>query len=280
LLLTGGEPFTRDEFLEIYDHAKKKGLIVTLFTNGTTITPEIADHLADLPPHSIEITLYGRTAQTYESISGVPGSYERCMNGIDLLLERKLPLKLKTMAMTLNVHEIEDMKSFAEELGVTFRFDSDLNARLDGSMAPTRFRVSPSVAVSLDEADESRIQGLRDLQQSAPESDPRQGYVFRCGAALGTFHIDANGNLSSCILARNPSWNLRKVAFREAWQSMVPAVRGMRAASASPCSQCGLSRLCGVCPGRSQLELGHPDAQVDYLCQIAHLRADLLKLSK
>ena len=45
LLFTGGEIFARKDFLEIYTHAKQRGLLITLFTNGTQITAAIADHL-------------------------------------------------------------------------------------------------------------------------------------------------------------------------------------------------------------------------------------------
>ncbi|GAI49460.1 unnamed protein product, partial [marine sediment metagenome] len=47
LLLTGGDPLLRQDFLEIYTYAKKKGFLISLFTNGTLITPRIADHLAE-----------------------------------------------------------------------------------------------------------------------------------------------------------------------------------------------------------------------------------------
>ena len=46
LLYTGGEIFARKDFLEIYTYAKKKGFLITLFTNGTLITEKIADYLA------------------------------------------------------------------------------------------------------------------------------------------------------------------------------------------------------------------------------------------
>ncbi|UCD72074.1 MAG: radical SAM protein, partial [Syntrophobacterales bacterium] len=59
LLLTGGEPFIRRDFVEIYTYAKRRGFLITLFTNGTLIDPEIADFLREWPPRSIEITLYG-----------------------------------------------------------------------------------------------------------------------------------------------------------------------------------------------------------------------------
>ncbi len=37
LLITGGEPLLRDDFLNIYSYVKKKGLLITLFTNGNLI---------------------------------------------------------------------------------------------------------------------------------------------------------------------------------------------------------------------------------------------------
>ena len=101
LLLTGGEPLLRRDFLDIYTYAKRKGLLLTFFTNGTLVTRRIADHLAEWRPFNIEITLYGATQETYERVTGIPGSYTRCRRGIDLLLERNLPLGLKTMVMTL-----------------------------------------------------------------------------------------------------------------------------------------------------------------------------------
>ena len=50
LLLTGGEPLLRRDFLDIYIYAKRKGLILTLFTNGTLITPRIADYPGRMAP--------------------------------------------------------------------------------------------------------------------------------------------------------------------------------------------------------------------------------------
>src|SRR5207245_3508797 len=106
LLYSGGEIFARKDFLEIHTYAKKKGYLITLFTNGTLITEKIADYLLEWPPFAIEITLYGRTKETYEALTQIPGSYERCLRGIKLLRERGLPLKLKTVATSINKHEV------------------------------------------------------------------------------------------------------------------------------------------------------------------------------
>jgi len=125
------------------------------------MTSEIADYLAEWPPHSVEITLYGATKEPYERVTKISGSYERCKKGIDLLLEREIPLGLKTMAMTINHNEIFQIKEYAEKLGVKFRYDPLLNPRLDGNKTPCNFRLSPEEVIKLDLADEKRVKEYR-----------------------------------------------------------------------------------------------------------------------
>jgi len=158
LLYTGGEIFARSDFLDIYKYAKNKGLLITLFTNAVLINKKIADSLAEYPPHSIEITLYGHTKKTYEKVTGIPGSFERCLRGIQLLMERKMLVKLKTVTITLNKHEIWEMKRFVEEdLGLEFRFDAMINPRIDGSQSPLALRLTPKEVVALDLEDPERL---------------------------------------------------------------------------------------------------------------------------
>src|SRR5881396_137739 len=117
LCLTGGEPLARRDFLDIYTYAKQKGFLVTVFTNGTLLTEKIADYWVQYPPSMIEISFHGLTEQSFERITQGPGSYERCLAGIRLILERHLPLTLKTVGMTMNQDEVLKIKTYVEDLG-------------------------------------------------------------------------------------------------------------------------------------------------------------------
>ena len=98
---------------------RRRDFSSTLFTNGTLVTERIADHLVAWRPFAIEITLYGLTQATYERLTGIPGSFDKCMRGIRILIDRGLPLSLKTVAVSTNRHEIPAMQRFVEdELGV------------------------------------------------------------------------------------------------------------------------------------------------------------------
>jgi len=273
LLLTGGEPLLRPDFLEIYTYAKRKGFLITIFTNGTALTPRVADHLAEWPPFCVEITIYGRTEATYERVTGVRDSHRQCIDGINELIKRQIPLKLKTMVLTVNKDELWDMKHYAEKLGVEFRFDPVLNVRLDGDRAPAAFRIPPQEVVKFDLADEQRLKGWREFCERfwGPPHAPE--YLYQCGAGLTTFHIDPYGFLSACMMARLPRYDLRRGSFHEGWHDFLQEVRTQPGSRQTKCKTCDLISLCGQCPGWAQIEHGDQEAPVEYLCEIAHARA-------
>ena len=132
LLISGGEPLLRPDFAELFIYTRKKGMLVTLFTNGTLLTPEIVDVLAEWGLHAMEISLYGATPETYQKVTGQPGSFERCLRGIDLALSRGIKLDLKTVLLTLNQAELEQMKEITNRYGLGFRYDNTLWPRLNG----------------------------------------------------------------------------------------------------------------------------------------------------
>jgi radical SAM protein with 4Fe4S-binding SPASM domain len=278
LLFTGGEIFARPDFLEIYTHAKRKGFLVTLFTNGTMITPRIADYLLEWRPFSIEITLYGRTRETYERLTAVPGSYDKCLRGIHLLMERGLPVKLKTVAVTINKHEVWDMQRFAEEeLGVEFKFDPMINPRVDCSLSPLAVRLTPAEAVSFDMLDEKRLGEWRVFGEhflKLPQKPACAGDdLYDCGGGINSFAIDPYGGLSICVLSHADKYDVRAGSMREGWEEFLRRVRQKKAKRVTKCVSCALKSLCGMCPANGELENGDPESPVDFLCHVAHLRA-------
>ena len=120
LLLTGGEVFARRDFFEIYEPLTRMGLVLSLFTNGTLITKDIAARLAQSPPSRTEITLYGATATTFEAVTGVRGGYAACCAGIEALVSHGIPLGLKTTITKQNVGELEAMRQMARNWGLSF----------------------------------------------------------------------------------------------------------------------------------------------------------------
>jgi len=283
LLYTGGEIFARPDFIDIYKYAKQKGLLITLFTNAVLINKKIADSLAEYPPHYIEISLYGHTKKTYEKITGRPGSFERCLRGIRLLMERGMPLKLKTVTMTLNKHEIWELKRFVEEdLGLEFRFDAMINPRLDGSHDPLALRLTPEEVVDLDLQDPERLAEWHRFCEHyvGPRLDPKQSHeLYQCGGGVGSFAIDPSGNLSVCGMSSNDTYDLKEGSFRDGWEDFILSVRQKKITRQTKCFACEIKAMCGMCPANGDLENKDPEEPVDFLCRVAHLRAHELGLT-
>jgi len=277
LLYTGGEIFARKDFLEIYTYAKKKGFLITLFTNGTLINEKIADYLLEWPPFAIEITLYGRTKETYEALTRIPGSFERCLRGIKLLRERGLPLKLKTVATSINKHEVVAMRQFAEEeLGVEFKFDGQINPRIDCSQSPLAVRLTPEEVVALDmhspkAMNEYRKVAKRDLEKSPPLPD--NNGLYSCGGGMNSFAISPYGEIGICVVSQQETFDIRQLGLTHAWQHSLYALRTQKRTRATKCVQCRIQSLCGMCPANGEMENGDRESPVEFLCHVAHLRA-------
>jgi radical SAM protein with 4Fe4S-binding SPASM domain len=272
LLLTGGEVLLRPDFPEIYQHAKRRGMLVSLFTNGTLLTPRIADLLADSRPFVVEITLYGATEGTYERVTQVPGSYARCRRGIELALDRGLRLSLKAVLLTTNRHELPDMRVFADQLGVRFRYDGMLWPRLDGGEQPLAHRLSLQEMINLDRQDPERQRAWDESARSFGDQLVRAEYVYGCGAGFRSFHVDCSGQLSMCLMARRTAYNLLQGSFQEGWEYL-GALRKEKRQMATECRTCTVGALCSQCPGWSQVVYGDNETPVGFVCELGRLRA-------
>jgi radical SAM protein with 4Fe4S-binding SPASM domain len=277
LLYTGGEIFARKDFLEIYTYAKQKGFLITLFTNGILINEKIADYLAEWPPFSVEITLYGRTRETYEALTMIPGSYDRCLRAIQLLRDRDLPLKLKTVATSINKHEILAMRQFAEEeLGVEFKFDGQINPRIDCSQSPLAVRLTPEEVVALDMAAPKGVSEYRRLAKRDAENPPNLSVndtVYFCGGGMNSFAINPYGEMSICVISQQETFDVRQAGLAHAWENSLLGVRTRKRTQVTKCIECRIQSLCGMCPANGEMESGDKESPVEFLCNVAHLRA-------
>ena len=226
LCLTGGEPLARKDFLDIYTYAKKKGFLVTVFTNGTLLTEKIADNWVRYPPSMIEISLHGLGTNSFERITQGPGSYERCMVGISLILERNLPLTLKTTGMTVNRDEILKIKDYVARLGqdrmdkVQYKFGSGIRARLDGQEDVYQYQLPENDITAIEQAD-PEFRAERAQQDFVMAKVVRQEMEL-CGSIQNRFHIDAYGQLQLCSSNRRQSYDLRRGSFRKGFYEFLP----------------------------------------------------------
>ena len=268
LLLTGGEVLVRPDFFDIYAPLARLGLYVTVFTNGTLITAEAAARFAESPPNRLEITLYGASEKVYEAVTGVPGSFRRCLAGIEHLLRAGVCLGLRSTLCRTNIEELPAMEEMARRWGLRFAHGALLTPRRDGreSLAP-RLRLPAEACVELESSDPITAEGWCEaLREPRGEEEG----AFYCGAGKSAFFIGPSGEMNTCIDLPRPQASVTALGFRGAWEEVR---RFVLSVEPSPvCSSCPDRRACSSCPAHSLLESGDLQGPVPYLCEIARER--------
>jgi MoaA/NifB/PqqE/SkfB family radical SAM enzyme len=233
-LITGGEPLLREDFLDIYLLLKRKGLLVSIFTNVTLITEKHIQLFKKYPPRDIEVTVYGVTKETYEKVSRKPGSFADFRRGLNLLLKNGIKVRLKTMALHSNVHELNKITLFCRKRTKDyFRFDPFLIKSYNRN--PVRNeeirleRLSPKKIVAIERSDQDRFLHLKrncDKLISKESSHTTCNHLFRCGAGIWNFSLSYNGFFLLCNSLRHPDtiYDLRKGSLSDAWYNFIPRV--------------------------------------------------------
>ena len=99
-------------------------MIVTINTNGTLIDEEWADFFAENKPRRINITLYGASNETYERLCHYPGGFDKAVNGIRLLQERNIDVKVNGSLAKANVEDRIKIIEIGESLDAPVRIDT------------------------------------------------------------------------------------------------------------------------------------------------------------
>jgi radical SAM protein with 4Fe4S-binding SPASM domain len=288
--LTGGEPLIRKDFSDVYLYLKKKGLLVSLFTNATLVNDEHIRLFKKYPPRDLEVTVYGITSETYDAVTRNHGSFKSFMKGLDLILENNIKVRLKAVALRSNYHELPQIADFCRARTKDyFRFDPFLNLRYDRDskrnkeIQSERLRAEEIVLLEKNDPDRFKTMGdhCHQLIHQGIQSNPC-GHLFRCGAGTSGFYLSYDGKFRLCSSLCNSAceFDLKKSALREVWEHFVPQLRKLSTTSKKylqTCGTCPIINLCMWCPAHADLETGRLDQFVDYFCEIAHKREQMLK---
>lgn len=289
--LTGGEPLLRPDLPELYLYARRLGMKVLLFTNARLITPHLADLFTRIPPLvTIEITVYGMHAESYEAVTRAPGSFAQFWRGVNLLLERNVPFVVKAALLPPNQQEIDEFEVWAQTIpwmterpGYSMFFDlRNHRDDADKNRLIKSVRLSPQDGLAALARDEAKYR--KEMAEFASKfMGPPGDQLFGCGAGCGIC-VDAVGRAQPCMGMRAPELTVNVVgAFHETpLQNALDQFSHLRALRATNpdylrrCAVCFLKGLCEQCPAKSWAEHGTLDMPVEYLCDVAHAQARYL----
>ncbi len=280
LTITGGDPMMRPDFPEVYRHAKLRGLLTTVFCDGILVTERIVSLFRELPPHLVEISIYGAAAETYERVTRVPGSFAKFQAGVQRLLDGGVRTGFKTVLLTWNKHEFAEMEAMARGWGGGFRFDSAVFPCLPNQgMEPLDLRVEPAEAVRIELSSPQRLTALADYFEKRENMPPRK-QLYECGAGLTAFYVDPKGAVSPCLMTTRYRYALRghDGGFAARWRDEVSRLRTLEPENPDyACNSCGVRAACVGCSAFFALETGREDVKSEYVCETTQHRVKALR---
>jgi MoaA/NifB/PqqE/SkfB family radical SAM enzyme len=119
LTFTGGEPFLRQDILEIFKFASENGIVTGVVTNGSLIDKTLAKRIVDSGLDGLALSLNSLERHIHNETRGTNGSYDEVMTAIENLKERTgMRLSLSTTVVRENIHELVDMVEFVKSTGL------------------------------------------------------------------------------------------------------------------------------------------------------------------
>lgn len=275
LLLTGGEPFARKDFFEIYEGLKTLGLLISINTNASLIDDQVIEQLKKDPPLRMNISLYGASNETYVNLCGTP-MHGVVVKNIIQLHEAGIQLRINASITPYNANDIPGIYQFADQLGVPLKATTYMfpPVRVNGckyGQAPHRFTPEEAAAYML----QCREQYLTPEQLAhAWIGDPcgddacadGQGDPMHCRAGRTAFWVTWDGRMLPCGMFPTEGFPIPQMGFDKAWE----AVRRQCAQLRLPakCNGCTYRKACPACAASCLTECGDASAAPAYICRM------------
>ncbi|HEY1086233.1 MAG TPA: radical SAM protein, partial [Archangium sp.] len=117
VVLIGGEAYLHPGFLEIIRALRASGIRPTMTTGGRSITPELAQQMADAGLHSVSVSLDG-LEPTHDLFRASKGSFASATNALRSLKAAGLRIAANTNFNRLNLDDAEPLYEHLRELGI------------------------------------------------------------------------------------------------------------------------------------------------------------------
>lgn len=282
LAFSGGEPFLRSDFLDVAGYAAKKGIYVSVATNGTMVTKAMATKLREADIGYVEVSLDGATPEVHDAFRGVPGCFERAVEGIRNLIEKDIYTCIAVTVTKHNIHSIPDIVELGKRLKVkrvvVFNFipagrGSEI-VSLDISPVEREhlleylyneltkgeiqtFCTAPQYArVCMQKALEENKDLTAPTHFAAYNLSGKTKYLADflggCGAGRIYCAIEPNGLVTPCVFMPIAVGDLKTQSFKEIWlNSPVLADLRRRENLKGRCGHCQYMYICGGCRARA-----------------------------
>jgi radical SAM protein with 4Fe4S-binding SPASM domain len=253
VILTGGEPFVRPDFMKIVKAARKRRLSVTIFTNATLITEQQIIELRSLYVDEIHVSIYSSDAATHDNITRMPGSFAKSIATIKKMLSAGIKVRIKCPLMNITADGVNDIKRLAKDLGINAQYSMVITARNNGDSNTHQYRLTPDQLQTVLSDPDIISQGDKPIYFRENEN------CIPCDVAFNGGAIDPDGNVYVCNQWRIIGGNILAQSLKQIWRESptFKRLREIRLRDLKECIHCELFQYCTRCPGLAYLEDGN-----------------------
>ena len=145
---SGGEATLRDDLIRLLGYAHELGLATILYTNGFTMTEQLATEIAACRVWRVEISLYSHRAEEHDAATRTPRSWDKTTQGVRWLRAKGVNVTLKFTPTALSTSNADQMAVLAGALDAHLFVGELVNAGEAGRLDPIRTRRLPEQAVA------------------------------------------------------------------------------------------------------------------------------------
>ena len=284
IILTGGEPLLRDDFLEIASYCSSRGLRVTVGTNGTLITSEMATKMKKVPIARVGISIDFPEADRQDAFRGVLGAFEAALNGVSNAIGAGLEVQINTTVTRQNAGCLDDLLRLALEVGAVAMHPFMLvptgrGKALEAEALPpaeyervlhwvydtqaelgSRLFLKPTDAPHYMRVVAQRSKGIEAITSCG--NGGMNALTRGCLAGTGFCFISHVGRVQGCGYLDVEAGNVRKQDFADIWRSsrLFNELRDYTNIKGK-CGVCEYRNVCGGCRARAYEHTG------DYLAE-------------
>jgi len=244
--LSGGEPASRRDLVEITAAARSAGLYTNLITSGVGVTTQRLAALAEAGLDHVQVSIQDSEEKSADHIAGYDGAYARKRALAAAVVALKLPLTVNAVIHRANIARVENLVALALEMGATRVEIAHVQyygwaLKNRATLMPTRAQVDE--AVKAVEELRKRHHGRIVIDAVVPDYHARFPKPCVGGWGRRSLNVTPAGRVLPCHAAESipglEFWSVRDHSLEEIWISS-PAFTAFRGTAflPEPCQTC------------------------------------------
>ncbi len=247
VVFTGGEPFLRNDLSEIFQHARKRRLAVSILTSGNGIQNGLIEEMAAWGIDSAQVSLHAPDAEDHDRFTGLAGSFDNAWKTLLTFRDNGVPVRAAISVNKLNVARIGELVSQLQDRQIPYNFNLNMLPCRNGDFHPRDLQIEEKELSAIIERFGGR--GTPRMKELRADDPP-------CTAGRGIVSVDPYGNIYPCLMWRQPKGNLKQRSFETIWNDVHvwEEVRSLTLQDVDDCLECERRPFCNRCTGLALME--------------------------